>query len=382
MRILIAPDSFKGSLSAVAVADAIEQGLRKVVLTADIKKIPMADGGEGTVEAIITAAGGDIHEQNVIDPLGEEVKAFFGVLDDGTTAVIEMAAASGLPLVPEDKRNPMNTTTYGTGQLIKAAMDKGCNHIIIGIGGSATNDGGVGMAQALGVKFYDAQGRIIDGFGGKVLEHIAHIDISAMDKRVKDIDITVACDVTNPLCGSNGAAAVYGPQKGATPEMVEELDRGLANLAVVIKKDLGIDIKDMPGAGAAGGLGAGLVAFLGASLKPGMDIMIDVTHMDELVSQCDLVITGEGRTDEQTVFGKVPVGVASVAKRHGKPVVCLSGSLGDAAERVYEHGVDALFSIIDRPMALADAMSHTSELLERSAISILRLFLAARSINS
>lgn len=382
MRILIAPDSFKGSLGAVAVADAIEQGLRKVALTADIKKIPMADGGEGTVEAIITAAGGDIHDQNVIGPLGEEVKAFFGVLDDGTTAVIEMAAASGLPLVPEDKRNPMNTTTYGTGQLIKAAMDKGCNHIIIGIGGSATNDGGVGMAQALGVKFYDAQGRIIDGFGGKVLEHIAHIDISDMDKRVKDIDITVACDVTNPLCGSNGAAAVYGPQKGATPEMVEELDRGLANLAMVIKKDLGIDIKDMPGAGAAGGLGAGLVAFLGASLKPGMDIMIDVTHMDELVSQCDLVITGEGRTDEQTVFGKVPVGVAGVAKRHGKPVVCLSGSLGDAAEKVYEHGVDALFSIIDRPMTLADAMSHTSELLERSAISISRLFLAARSINS
>lgn len=381
MRILIAPDSFKGSLSAVAVADAIEQGLRKVVLAADIKKIPMADGGEGTVEAIITAVGGDIHHQKVIGPLGEEVKAFFGVLGDGATAVIEMAAASGLPLVPEDKRNPMNTTTYGTGQLIRAAMDKGCNRVIIGIGGSATNDGGVGMAQALGVKFYDAEGRVIDGFGGKVLEHIAHIDINDMDKRVKDVDITVACDVTNPLCGPSGAAAIYGPQKGATPEMVEELDRGLANLAVVIKKDLGIDIKDMPGAGAAGGLGAGLVAFLGASLKPGMDIMIDVTHMDELVSQYDLVITGEGRTDEQTVFGKVPVGVASVAKRHDKPVVCLSGSLGDGAERVYEHGVDALFSIIDRPMDLAAAMSHTAELLEHSAISIFRLLLATRNIN-
>lgn len=381
MKFVIAPDSFKGSLSAVAVADAIENGIYAADPDAVIKKIPVADGGEGTVEAIIAASGGRIYEQNVIGPLGDDVKAFFGVLSDGITAIIEMAAASGLPLVPDDKRNPMHTTTYGTGQLIKAAMDKGCRRIIIGIGGSATNDGGVGMAQALGVKFYDDNGCVIDEFGGKILSSIAHIDVSQLDPRVKDVEITVACDVTNPLCGPAGAAAVYGPQKGATPEMVEELDKGLANLAEVMKKDIGKDVKDVPGAGAAGGLGAGLMAFLGASLKPGMDIIIEITHMDEYVKNCDIVITGEGRTDEQTVYGKVPVGVAKVANRYGKPVICLSGSLGDGAEKVYECGITAVFSIIDKPMDLEMAMASTKQLLERSAKAITRLLQAFKGRN-
>lgn len=381
MRIVVASDSFKGSLSAVKVADAIERGLYAAMPTAEVKKIPMADGGEGTVEALVMAVGGRIYEQSVTGPLGDEVKAFFGILGDGATAVVEMAAASGLPLVPEDKRNPMNTTTYGTGQLIKAALDKGCGRLIIGIGGSATNDGGVGMAQALGIRFYDGRGCLIENFGGRILKDIAHIDVSDLDKRAKSADIIVACDVTNPLCGPTGAAAVYGPQKGATPEMIKVLDEGLSNLAYIIKKDLGVDIKNMPGAGAAGGLGAGLVAFLGAKLRPGKDIMIEFTHMDEFISQCDMVITGEGRTDGQTIFGKVPVGVAGVAKKYGKPVICLAGSLGDGAERVYECGIDGLFSIIDKPMDLKTAMDCTEVLLERSAQSVLRFFLAVKGVD-
>ncbi|ADL07418.1 glycerate kinase [Thermosediminibacter oceani] len=378
MKVLIAPDSFKGSLTSLQAANAMERGVLKAAFSAnavvEVYKIPMADGGEGTVEAVICAAGGRIVKTRVLDPLGRTINSFFGVLSDGT-AVIEMAAASGLNLLKPGERNPMVTTTYGTGQLIRSALDHGCRKLIIGIGGSATNDGGVGMAQALGVKFLDAEGKNI-GFGGGELSKIERIDISGLDPRVKGADIVVACDVKNVLCGPQGASAVYGPQKGATPEMVEILDENLRHLAEVIKVDLGKDIAEVPGSGAAGGLGAALMAFLNSKLRPGIEIMMDITHFSDRVSNANLIITGEGCTDYQTLFGKVPFGIGQVAKRFNKPVICISGSLGEDYEQLYDAGITALFSIINRPMTLEEAMERGEELLEKVSENVFRLYLS------
>ena len=372
MKIVIAPDSFKGSLTALEAANAIEEGLKRFFPEAEIIKVPMADGGEGTVQSLVDATGGRIVKRIVTGPLGDKVEAQFGILGDGRTAVIEMASASGLPLVPPDKRNPMVTTTYGTGELIKAALDMGCRKFIIGIGGSATNDGGGGMAQALGVKLLDEEGNDIP-FGGGGLLKLDRIDISTLDPRIAESEIVVACDVDNPLTGPRGAARVYSPQKGATPDMVEILDKALEHFAEVVKRDLGRDIKDVPGAGAAGGLGAGLMAFLNARLQLGVDIVIEATGLEGKVKGADLVITGEGGIDSQTIYGKTPIGVAKVAKKFGIPVLAVAGGISDDASVVYEHGIDGLMSIIPRPMTLDEAMAQGKKLLSDAAERIARL---------
>jgi glycerate kinase len=371
-KIIAAPDSFKGSLSAVEAANAIESGLKKANDKFDVIKIPMADGGEGTVEAMVMAAGGEIVQCDVIGPLGDKVQGFYGIIGDGSTVVIEMAAASGITLVPENRRNPLYTTSYGTGELIKIAAARRPSKIIIGIGGSATNDGGMGMAQALGVKFFDRNGKLL-GLGGKELLDIADICMDDMDQSLKGIDIQVACDVTNPLCGEYGASAVFGPQKGATPEMVKLLDKGLNNFADIIQKKLNKNILDIPGSGASGGLGAGLMAFLDARLMRGIEIVIDAVNMKEKIESASLVITGEGRTDSQTAFGKVPVGIAKIATEKKVPVICLSGSLGKGYEAVYELGITSAFSILDRPMLLSEAITGAAGLLEESSYSLGRL---------
>ena len=377
MKIIVAPDSFKGSLTSIQAANAIEKGIKKAAQNykkpVEVIKVPMADGGEGTVEAIVSANGGRIITTQALDPLGREVDSFFGVLPDNT-AVIEMAAASGINLLSEDERNPMKTTTYGTGQLIKKALDYGCKRIIIGIGGSATNDGGVGMAQALGIRFLDKEGNQI-GFGGGELYKIEKIDTSLLDPRIFDTSITIASDVKNPLCGPNGASAVYGPQKGATPEMVETLDRNLKHFAAVIQKQFNIDILNVPGSGAAGGLGASLMGFLGAKFCMGIKLVMELVQLEEKIKNADMIITGEGSTDYQTLFGKVPLGIAKIAKKHNKPVVCISGSLGKGYEELYQEGIEALFSIVNRPMSLEEAMSKVEQLLERIARDVFRMYL-------
>jgi glycerate kinase len=366
MRFVIAPDSFKGSASAREVAQAIAEGLKAALPDAVCDLVPMADGGEGTVDALVAATGGRIVSVRVTGPLGEPVDAFFGILGDGETAVIEMAAAAGLHLVPPEKRNPMVTTTYGVGELMRAALDAGCRRLIIGIGGSATNDGGAGMAQALGVRLLDEQGNEI-GFGGGALERLARLDLSDFDRRVWDAEILVACDVTNPLTGPNGASAVYGPQKGATPEMVRQLDANLRHYAAVLQRDLGVEVETVAGAGAAGGLGAGLLAFCRAQLRRGVELVIHAVRLPERVQKADLVITGEGCLDFQTGFGKVPHGVAQVAKRYGKSVIALVGQLGEGAERCRQWGIDACFPILSKPMSEQEAMANAIPLLRRAA---------------
>jgi glycerate kinase len=366
MRFVIAPDSFKGSASAREVAQAIAEGLKAALPDAVCDLVPMADGGEGTVDALVAATGGRIVSVRVTGPLGEPVDSFFGILGDGETAVIEMAAAAGLHLVPPEKRNPMVTTTYGVGELMRAALDAGCRRLIIGIGGSATNDGGAGMAQALGVRLLDEQGNEI-GFGGGALERLARLDLSDFDRRVWDAEILVACDVTNPLTGPNGASAVYGPQKGATPEMVRQLDANLRHYAAVLQRDLGVEVETVAGAGAAGGLGAGLLAFCRAQLRQGVELVIHAVRLPERVQKADLVITGEGCLDFQTGFGKVPHGVAQVAKRYGKSVIALVGQLGEGAERCRQWGIDACFPILSKPMSEQEAMANAIPLLRRAA---------------
>lgn len=366
MRIVIAPDSFKGSASAKEVAQAIADGLKIPLPDATLDLVPMADGGEGTVEALVVATKGRIVWVQVTGPLGEPVDAFFGILGDGETAAIEMAAAAGLNLVQPEKRNPLITTTYGVGELIKAALNAGCRKLIIGIGGSATNDGGAGMAQALGAKLLDEHGNDI-GFGGGELGKLARIDVSSIITHHLPPTILVACDVTNPLTGQNGASAVYGPQKGATLEMVKILDANLRHYAAIIRRDLGVDVETVPGAGAAGGLGAGLMAFCNAKLKRGVELVIDAVGLDERVRNSDLLITGEGKLDFQTGFGKVPFGVAQVAKRYGKLVIAIVGQLGEGSERCRDWGIDACFPIINKPMNELEAMKNAIPLLRRTA---------------
>ena len=366
MKIVIAPDSFKGSLTALQAAEAIEIGLRRVFPDAEIEKVPMADGGEGTVQSLVDATGGEILTERVLDPLGGAIDAKYGVLGDGVTAVIEMAAASGLPLVPPDKRNPLVTTTYGTGQLIKTALDRRCRKLIIGIGGSATNDGGAGMAQALGAKLLTANGTQIE-WGGGGLSDLASIDISELDRRIAETETVVACDVNNPLTGECGASHVYGPQKGATPEMVDALDANLACFDKILERDLGKSVGAVPGAGAAGGLGAGLLAFLDAELRSGVEIVVEATQLEKRLAGADLVITGEGQINFQTVFGKTPVGVAKVAKTHGIPVIAIAGSITSDANGVYNAGIDAMIDILPEPMALEIAIEKASVLTTAAA---------------
>jgi glycerate 2-kinase len=369
MKIVIAPDSFKESLSALEVAEAIEKGFKQVLPDAEIVKVPMADGGEGTVQSLVDATGGEIITKTVTGPLGEPVEAFFGILGNKTTAVIEMAAASGIQLVSTEKRNPLLTTTRGTGELIIAALDHGVKHIIIGIGGSATNDGGAGMAKALGAILLDENGDEI-GEGGGALSDLATINLANFDPRLADIQIEVACDVENPLTGEKGASAIFGPQKGATPEMVVKLDQNLAHFAAIIERDLGKKIDNVPGAGAAGGLGGGLLAFLSSELKRGVEIVIEATGLTHIVKDADLVITGEGKIDGQTIFGKTPVGVSKTAKKYGVPVIGLAGNVSKDSHVVHEHGIDAIFSIVPGIISLEDAFQHAGEYVERTASNI------------
>jgi glycerate 2-kinase len=369
MKIIIAPDSYKESLTALKVADAIERGFKRILPDANYIKIPMADGGEGTVQSLVDATGGKVIHKTVTGPLGEPVEAFFGMLGTGKTAVIEMAAASGIHLVPPEKRNPLITTTKGTGELILAALDYEVNHIIIGVGGSATNDGGSGMAKAFGARFLDKSGiEICDG--GGALGELATIDLSKLDTRLASIKIEVACDVDNPLTGENGATAIFGPQKGATKEMVTLLDKNMSHYARIIERDLNRKINDVPGAGAAGGLGAGLLAFLPSELKRGVDIVNSATRLSNLVQNADLVITGEGKIDHQTIFGKTPIGVAKIAKKFGVPVIAIAGNVSLDSDVVFQHGIDALFSIVPGVISLDDAFKNAEQYLEKTAANI------------
>jgi glycerate kinase len=378
MKVVVAPDSFKGSLSAAEVARAIGEGLGSVWTDARIELVPLADGGEGTVDALVAATGGRTESVTVAGPLQEPVIASFGMLGSDDTAVLEMASASGLPLVRPEQRNPLKTTTYGTGQLVAAALEHGVRRLIVGIGGSATVDGGAGCAQALGMRFLDSEGRALrPGVAGGELQQIDRIDASGLDPRLREVEVLVACDVDNPLCGPHGAAAIYGPQKGATPEMVTQLDRGLDHLAGLIQRDLGVSVAAMPGAGAAGGLGAGLVAFCNANLRPGIDIVMQQLGLQERIERCDLVVTGEGCLDGQSVRGKTISGVGRLARRAGVPVVALVGSVGDGAELALDI-INAYLPIIDRPMDLACAMERTSDMLKSSAANLARIWVSSR----
>lgn len=377
MRIVVAPDSYKGSVSALGVAQAMTRGILQVFPDAEVRQLPIADGGEGTVEALVSATGGQFRHSPVTGPLGEIISAQWGILGDGQTAVIEMAAASGLPLVPIGRRNPQITTTLGTGELICAALDAGLRRIIIGIGGSATNDAGMGMARALGVRFTDAEGNSLPE-GGAALARLWRIDTTGLDPRLLETQITVACDVDNPLCGPRGASTIFGPQKGATPQMVAELDSALAHFAICAQEATGRQVAWQAGAGAAGGLGAGLLFFTSAKLKPGVDIVLDAVGFAGIVREASFVMTGEGRTDFQTAFGKAPVGVARVARQFGVPVFCLSGGLGKGANDVLAQGIDALMSICDRPMTLDECMSSGEALIESGAARLCQIIRAAR----
>lgn len=379
MKIVIAPDSYKESLSALDVATAIERGFKEIFPDAEYVKLPVADGGEGTVEAMVAATHGRKVQVKVTGPLGEPVAGFYGLSGDEQSAFIEMAAASGLELVPAAKRDPLITTSWGTGELIRHALDAGVKHIIIGLGGSATNDGGAGMVQALGAKLLNAQGKAL-GQGGGELETLARIDVSELDARLKTCRIEVACDVTNPLTGDQGASAVFGPQKGATGETVARLDHALHHYAKIIQRDLDVDVLTLAGGGAAGGMGAGLYAFCGAELRRGIEIVTDALHLAEHVAGADLVITGEGRIDSQTVHGKVPVGVAKVAKRYNKPVIGIAGSLTADVGIVHEHGLDAVFSVIYTICSLDDALKNAGENVRMTARNVAAVLKAGRGL--
>lgn len=357
MKFVLAPDSFKESLTAIDAAMAMEKGTRKVFPEAECMIVPMADGGEGTVESLVCAKKGEIKETQVIGPLGEKITAKYGLINNGKTAVIEMAKASGLELINPEDRNPLQTTTFGTGQLIKHALDNGAHHFLIGIGGSATNDGGAGMLQALGVSFKDKDGKELP-FGGGMLDKLYAIDLDGLDKRIKNAVFEVACDVTNPLIGENGASVIFGPQKGATPEMVKVLDDNLKHFADVVKKQLNKDIAHLEGAGAAGGLGAGLIGFLNATLKKGVDMVIEYTELEEKIKDADFVFTGEGSIDGQTLFGKTPYGVASIAKKYNVPVFGFAGKVGQGIEPLYENGFCAIICILREVTSLKTALQE------------------------
>lgn len=369
MKIVIAPDSFKESLSALEAATAIETGFREIFPAAVYVKVPVADGGEGTVEAMVAATGGRQVVLQATGPLGRPVEAFYGLTGDESTAVIEMAAASGLELVASAERDPLVATSRGTGELIRAALDAGARRFILGVGGSATNDGGAGMLQALGVELLDAQGDQLAP-GGGALALLSRIDVSGLDPRIGDCVFEVACDVSNPLVGPKGASAIFGPQKGATPEMVEQLDANLRHYAGVIARDLGQEVADIPGAGAGGGIAAAMLVFLKGRLRPGSEIVADAVGLDAFVRDADLVVTGEGRIDSQTVNGKTPIGVARVAQRHGKPVIAIGGCLANDAHAVHAHGIAATFSTVMRAGTVAEVLAGAQFNLQCTARNI------------
>ncbi len=375
MKILIAIDSYKGSLTSIEAANAAEKGILNAFPQAQVVKLCIADGGEGTAEAIIRANGGRMVSVLARDPLGRRISSSFGIAGD--VAVIEMARASGLDLLKKDEYAPLVASTVGTGDLILAALDNGCRDFILGIGGSATNDGGMGMAKALGARFLDKNGSELPE-GGASLLSLARIDTSCMDKRLRDCRFRIACDVTNPLYGENGASRVFSPQKGASPDDVELLDRALKNYGDRLAADLGKDVAGIPGAGAAGGLGAALMAFLDGKPEPGAELVLDAAGIDDLLSGCDAVITGEGQTDFQTVFGKAPIAVAGHAKKQSIPVYLISGSLGRGYKEVLGHGVTAAFSIADKPMTLDKCIENAAVLLENTAEMLARVILASK----
>ena len=379
MKIVIAPDSFKGSIYAPDAAKAMAEGARRVVPQAEIKLVPVADGGDGTLETLVETSGGRIETDEVTGPLGEKIQAQWGAMGDGVTSVIEMARTSGLALVPTDKRDPLNATTYGLGEIISKALDSGFRRFILGIGGSATNDAGAGMAQALGIRLLDKRGVDIP-VGGAALATLAHIDMDHLDPRTQDAQFDVACDVNNPLTGPEGASAVYGPQKGATPKIVEQLDSALEHFASITKRDLGSEIQEVPGSGAAGGLGGGIMAFLNGRLRPGIDIVIDTIDLKRHLVDADLIITGEGSMDFQTVYNKAPIGVAKLAQERGIPVIGISGSLGERFTDVHEHGIAAVTAITNAPMTLEEASERAAELIASATEESMRFMKTGNTV--
>jgi glycerate kinase len=361
-KVVLAPQGFKESLTGMEIAEAMAIGVKRVWPDAETVKIPVADGGDGTLQALVDSSGGEVRTAQVEDAIGRTIEAEWGALGDGTTAVIEVANAVGLARLGQDERDVRNASTYGVGQLFTEALDAGFTDFIIGVGGSATNDGGAGMIQAMGGKLTDADGKEIPR-GGVALSSLANIDVSGLDPRMADVNVVVACDVNNPLCGPRGASAIFGPQKGATTEDIQDLDTALANFAEVIARDLRTDVAEIPGAGASGGLGAGLMGFFDARLRLGADIVLEAVSLEEHIKDADLVIVGEGQFDRSTVFNKSPVAVAQRAKRNGTPVIGIAGSLGGGFAEVHEHGIDAVFSLVNRPMSLKAAMEDTKRLV-------------------
>ncbi|WP_294376218.1 glycerate kinase [uncultured Clostridium sp.] len=372
MKFVLATDSFKESMTSIEACNVMEKAIKKIKNNAEVIKVPMADGGEGTVEALVNSTSGTFVETEVLNPLGKKIKAFYGILGDKKTAVIEMAKASGIELIKREERNPLITTTYGTGELIKHAIDNGIKHIVIGIGGSATNDGGCGMLQALGVKLLDKNNNEIP-FGGGELNKIEKIDVSHIYEGIKDVSFEVACDVTNPFVGPDGASYIFGPQKGADSEMVEFLDKNLRHFAEKIKETLNVEIADVPGAGAAGGLGGALLAFLNANLKSGIELVIKYTNLEEKIQGADYVFTGEGSIDGQTIFGKTPVGVSKTAKKHGVPVIAFGGKVSDDADNLFDEGIIALFSIMRGVESLDNALKNGAHNLEKTVENVMRV---------
>ena len=370
--IVLAPDSFKESMTAKEVCEAMERGIRKANSQIRCIHVPMADGGEGTMQSLVDATGGRVYSKEVVGPLGNNVVAEYGILGNGEIGVIEMASASGIHLVDSEKRNPLITTTFGTGQLIKACLDKGVKKLLIGIGGSATNDGGAGFIQALGGRLLDENGDDLS-YGGGALAKLHTIDLSNLDERLKYVSVEVACDVNNPLCGKEGASYVFGPQKGATREMIEILDQNLSHYAEVIKEQLGKDVISKAGAGAAGGLGAGLMAFLDVKLKSGIEMVIEYANLEEKVRDADMVWTGEGSIDFQTQYGKTPLGVAMIAKKYNKPVIALAGRVGNDIDTLYEKGIDAIFGIMRGVTSIEEALVKGPENVEKTSENIIRL---------
>lgn len=370
--IVLAPDSFKESMTAKEVCEAMERGIRKANSQIRCIHVPMADGGEGTMQSLVDATGGRVYSKEVVGPLGNNVVAEYGILDNGEIGVIEMASASGIHLVDSEKRNPLITTTFGTGQLIKACLDKGVKKLLIGIGGSATNDGGAGFIQALGGRLLDENGDDLS-YGGGALAKLHTIDLSNLDERLKYVSVEVACDVNNPLCGKEGASYVFGPQKGATREMIEILDQNLSRYAEVIKEQLGKDVISKAGAGAAGGLGAGLMAFLDVKLKSGIEMVIEYANLEEKVRDADMVWTGEGSIDFQTQYGKTPLGVAMIAKKYNKPVIALAGRVGNDIDVLYDKGIDAIFGIMRGVTSIEEALVKGPENVEKTSENIIRL---------
>jgi glycerate kinase len=378
MKIVIAPDSFKGSLSAVEAARAIERGIKKAFPEADTLCLPVADGGEGTLDTLVAATFGQKIPVFVTGPLGQKVEAEYGILGDGETCVIEMAKASGIPLIPREELNPLKATTFGTGELIKQALDDGFTSFILALGGSATNDGGAGMLQALGLSVLDEQGNQIST-GGAELTNISSIDLSDFDERIQDCQFLIASDVENPLIGPHGASHVFGPQKGATPEMALRLDACLAHWADEVEKVTGVHLHDLPGAGAAGGIGGAFQAFFPSRMKRGIDVVIEYTGLLTALEGADLVITGEGQVDFQTASGKTPMGVAQAALLKNIPTIIIAGSVGNGIEALYQYGVVSAHSIINKPMELKEAMETAGELLEKSAEQVVRSFFYQRN---